>query len=69
MNEIEISLLPAQRFNGSSFAETMCWGYFQEVVHDTISNMEGFFERCFADGSRDYGSRLVTVPVHPQVSI
>ncbi len=27
-----------------------------------------FFERCMADGSRDYGSRLVSVPMHPQVS-
>jgi len=26
------------------------------------------FERCMADGGRDYGSRLVSVPIHPQVN-
>jgi hypothetical protein len=27
------------------------------------------FERCMADGGRDYGARLVSVPIHPQVNI
>lgn len=69
VNEIRTSLLPAQRFNRISFAETVCWSHFQGVACDNFTNEEDIFERCFADGSRDYGSRLVTVPVHPQVSI
>jgi hypothetical protein len=32
-------------------------------------NVNDVFERCMADGSRDYGDRLVSVPVHPQVNI
>lgn len=66
VNEIQISLLPAQRFNCVNFAETVCWGHYQDVVYNKFSG--DIFERCFADGSRDYGSRLVTVPEHPQVS-
>lgn len=68
VNEIRTSLLPAQRFNRISFAETVCWSHFQGVACDNFTNEEDIFERCFADGSRDYGSRLVTVPVHPQFS-
>lgn len=26
-----------------------------------------FFERCVADGGRDYGARLITVPIISQV--
>jgi hypothetical protein len=69
-NEIQSVILPAKRYNSSSYAQNFGWKSFMDVMPSNgYVNVNDVFERCMADGSRDYGGRLVSVPVHPQVNI
>jgi len=66
-NEIQSVILPSKRYNSASYAQNFGWKTFMEVmISNGYVNFNDVFERCMADGSRDYGGRLVSVPVHPQ---
>ncbi len=68
MAEIQTFLLPYKRYNCLSFSENLCWKSFIEFFAERESGIH-IFERCIADAGRDYGGRLLTIPIHPQVSI
>lgn len=65
--EIQTLFLPNRRYNCVSFMEQVCWKIIMERSNYDSFDLNTFFERCMADGSRDYGARLVSVPIHPQV--
>lgn len=67
MLEIQACLLPYKRYNSLSYSESFCWKSFLEFFTENDYGIS-CFERCMADAGRNYGGRLLTVPVHPQVS-
>ena len=67
MSDIQTHLLPYKRYNCLSYTEVNCWKSFLEFFTENDRGMQ-LFERCLADAGRDYGGRLLTVPIHPQVS-
>ena len=69
-SDIQGNLYPSRRNNCISFAHAQCWTSFMELFYyeQTYGYGRQLFERCMADGGRDYGGRLISVPIHPQVS-
>lgn len=67
MNEIKTFLLPYKRYNSFSFSDVACWKAYLEFFFGAENGIH-LFERCVADAGRDYGGRLLTVPIHPQFS-
>ena len=67
MTEIKTFLLPYKRYNCFSFSDVMCWKSFLQFVSENDKGIH-IFERCVVDAGRDYGGRLLSVPIHPQVS-
>ena len=67
MTEIKTFLLPFKRYNCFSFSDVMCWKSFLQFVSEKDKGIS-IFERCVVDAGRDYGGRLLSVPIHPQVS-
>ncbi len=68
MTEIKTFLLPYKRYNCFSFSDVACWKSYLEFFYEE-GNGINIFERCVADAGRDYGGRLLTIPIHPQVSV
>jgi len=69
-SDIQGNLYPSRRNNCISFAHAQCWTSFMELFYyeQTYGYGRQLFERCMADGGRDYGGRLISVPIHPQFS-
>jgi hypothetical protein len=67
--EIRSIFNPTRRYNCLAFAEKATWGDFMELFPESILVGSEFFERCVGDGSRDYGGRILSNPIHPQVNI
>ena len=67
ISEIQTYLLLFKRYNCLSYSESLCWKSFLEIF-DKKEDGKDYFERCMADAGRDYGGRLLTVPIHPQFS-
>jgi len=65
ITEIQSFLLPYKRYNSVGFAETYSWKSFIELFDKEEHGIQ-IFERCMANAGRDYGGRMLTVPIHPQ---
>jgi len=68
IQETQASHMLSRRYGCVSFTEKMCWKLYFEVFSGWPGELTTLFESCMADGGRDYGSRLVTIPVSPQFS-
>ena len=67
--EIRSIFNPARRYDCLAFTEKASWSDFMELFPESAVVGSGFFERCVGDGSRDYGGRIISNPIHPQVNI
>ena len=54
----------SRRFNRVVFAERLCWKIWMDWID--VSRCDTLWERCLADGGRDFGSKLATLPMFPQ---
>jgi hypothetical protein len=61
---VAFEYLLSRRFNRVVFAERLCWKTWMEWID--VSKCNALWERCFADGGRDCGSKLATLPMFPQ---
>ena len=67
--EIKSIFNPTRRYNCIAFTEKATWRDFLELFPDIAEVGNDFFERCVGDGSRDYGGRILSNPIHPQVRL
>ena len=61
---VAFEYLLSRRFNRVVFAERLCWKTWMDWVD--VSKCNALWERCLADGGRDFGSKLATLPMFPQ---
>eukprot|EP00985_Skeletonema_marinoi_P012038 scaffold5743_cov173-Skeletonema_marinoi.AAC.7 len=61
---IAFEYLLSRRFNRVVFAERLCWKTWMDWID--VSKCNALWERCLADGGRDFGSKLATLPMFPQ---
>jgi hypothetical protein len=68
IQEVQASHMLSRRYGCVSFTEKLCWKLYFEIFSGLSGELSTLFENCMADGGRDYGSRLVSVPISPQFS-
>ncbi|KAL7500214.1 hypothetical protein ACHAWT_008212 [Skeletonema menzelii] len=61
---VAFEYLLSRRFNKVVFAERLCWKTWMDWID--VGKCSALWERCLADGGRDFGSKLATLPMFPQ---
>ena len=68
IQEAQASHMLSRRYGCVSFTEKLCWKFYFDIFSGAANELSTLFENCMGDGGRDYGSRLVSVPMSPQFS-